>query len=344
MATKIKHIIYRLLMWAILLVSVTSCHSYEEWDNDATGNFDALWSIMDQHYCFFTEKNIDWDAIGEKYRAKIIPGTTQQELFEICADMICEVEDGHVNLASPFDVSYYRKWWTDYPQDFSLRTLQEYYLNFDYRTTCGVIYKILPENIAYIYYPSFSYTVGAGNLDYILHYFSACSGLIIDVRDNGGGEMENIKTFVSRFIHTTTCGGYIRHKTGPGHDDFSEPYPMNYEPADDVRLVWDKPIAVLTNRSCFSSTNDFVSVMKTLPNVKIVGAKTGGGGGFPFTYDLPNGWTIRLSASIITDSAGKSIEDGIEPSDECKVSSPDEELAAGKDAILEFAIKLLSSY
>ena len=131
------------------------------------------------------------------------------------------------------------------------------------------------------------------------------------------------------------------HKTGPGHSDFSEPYPITYKPADEYRVKWPGEVVVLTNRSCFSAANNFVSVMKELPNVRIVGAKTGGGGGMPFSSELPNGWSIRFSACPILNARGEVIENGIDPSEGCEVHAPEEELAIGKDAILDFAIDLL---
>ena len=52
-----------------LSASLGGCHSIETWNNDFYGNFDALWTILDEHYCFFESKNIDWKATGERYRA-----------------------------------------------------------------------------------------------------------------------------------------------------------------------------------------------------------------------------------------------------------------------------------
>jgi hypothetical protein len=63
--------------------------------------------------------------------------------------------------------------------------------------------------------------------------------------------------------------GYIQHKTGKGHSDFSEPYPKYIEPS--TRLRFQKPVVVLTNRKCFSTTNDFVNAMSYAPNVTILG-------------------------------------------------------------------------
>lgn len=327
----------------LLLIAATGCHETEQYPNDAYGNFDLLWKIIDEHYCFFEEKDIDWEAVGREYRSRIKPGITYDEYFNLCSEMLNELRDGHVNLVSRFNTSYYRKWWSEYPQDFNLRTLQENYLQFDYRQTSGISYKVMlaPDSIGYIYYPAFTYSIGETNLDYILDYFQNCKALIIDVRDNGGGAMTNVETLVARFISEKHLAGYIRHKTGPGHGEFSEPYPIEYEPAAAGHVMWHKPVAVLTNRSCFSAANDFVSVMKSLPNVRIVGARTGGGGGLPFSSEIPIGWSVRFSACPVTDAEGNEIEGGIEPSEGCACHSPADMLALGKDHILEFALKML---
>ncbi|MDE5674786.1 MAG: hypothetical protein K2I44_05530 [Muribaculaceae bacterium] len=179
----------RIIYTVALMISgfLTSCHSEPEYKDDIYGNFDALWDIVDKRYCFFEEKNIDWKEIGDSYRAQITPETTSTELFFICAAMLDELRDGHVNLSSRYNTSYYRKWWSDYPQDFNLRTLQEFYLDFNWLSTSGIIYKQLPGEIAYMYYPSFSSMISETALDYILAILRNSRGLIIDIRDNGGG-------------------------------------------------------------------------------------------------------------------------------------------------------------
>ena len=82
--------------------------------------------------------------------------------------------------------------------------------------------------------------------------------------------------------------------------------------------------------------------MQYLPNVMIVGDVTGGGGGLPFTSELPNGWTIRFSACAIEDAMGNITEFGVAPSPGCKVDMSPEEEAVGKDAIIEKAFEILA--
>ena len=336
-------IIYRIALLLTAAVGLTACHDMEEYTDDPRGNFEALWSILDEHYCFFDSKNVDWDKVHDTYSRRISDRMTREELFIVCADMLAELRDGHVNLSAPFNTSYYRAWWSDYPQNFNKRLIEESYFNFNYRQSSGMMYGFLENNIGYIYYESFSSPVGEGNLDYALNFLSTAYGLIIDVRDNGGGSLTNVETFVARFIDRPTLVGYISHKTGPGHNDFSEPYAITYRPAQEGRVRWAKPIVVLTNRSTFSAANNFASVMKNLPGVTIVGSVTGGGSGVPFSSELPCGWGIRFSACSMLDALGESTEGGITPSEGCAVDLDPLDALSGRDTILEKAIEILNN-
>lgn len=329
-----------------ILGGAFSCVDDKEQINDPISNFESLWKTIDEHYCFFEQKGIDWDSVYRKYRPMVKDETNFVELYSICAAMLDELKDGHVNLVSTFNTSYYRKWWTDYPQDFRLRTIEENYLDFNYLTTNGISYKVIADTVGYMYYPSFSYNIGEVNLDYILAFLHNTKGLIIDIRDNGGGNLTNIKTIVSRLIEKRVKGGQIQHKTGPGHNDFSEPYEYWYEPCDTSRHIpyLNRPVAVLTNRSCYSAANDFVSVMKTLPNVEIIGARTGGGGGLPFNSEMPIGWGVRFSACPLSSPGGEITEFGIDPSPGCDIHSPDSLLIQGIDPILDFAIARILAF
>ena len=327
---------------ALLSVFFTSCHSVEEYENDPKGNFEALWTILDEHYCFFREKNIDWDEVHARYSRQISPKMTQRELFDVCSAMLEELQDGHVNLTSSFDVSYYTKWWSDYPQNYNERLIEEHYFNFGLRQASSLKYGVLKENVGYIRYSSFSGAIGEGNLDAVLSYLATCQGLIIDVRDNGGGDLTNVDILVARFITERKLMGYLVHKKSPARDDFSEPYAYYIDPAPKGRVMWGKPVIVLTNRSTFSAANNFVSVMKSLPQVKIAGDVTGGGSGMPFTSELPIGWGIRFSSCSVLDGNGNITEFGVSPSAGLKVDLDENLALQGIDTILEKAIETLT--
>ncbi|MDE5935718.1 MAG: peptidase S41, partial [Muribaculaceae bacterium] len=117
--------------------------------------------------------------------------------------------------------------------------------------------------------------------------------------------------------------------------------PFYYNPAPDGAVIWEKPVAVLTNRSTFSAANNFVSIMKQLPQVIIVGAATGGGSGMPFSSELPNGWGIRFSACSVLDAQGNPTEWGVDPSQGCAVDMDPQAALNGHDTILDHAIATL---
>lgn len=326
-----------ILIVMMALLPLASCHDQPEWKNDPYGNFDALWTILDEHYCFFAYKNVDWQEVRQRYRAKIHGGISSRELFDLCSDMLKELQDGHTNLISTFDVSRY--WiWEQYPINYDERLIDEYYLHFDYRRASGIKYQILSNNFAYVYYGDFANGIGDGNLDVILNGVATSDGLVIDVRNNGGGYLTNVETLVGRFIDERTYAGSIQHKNGTGHNDFSEPYDYYFEPARG-RVHYNKPVVVLANRGSFSATNNFVSIMKSLPNVTVVGDVTGGGCGLPFNSELPNGWSVRFSSAPITGPDGKLTEFGVEP--DVKVDMTEADAALGKDTILETAFEIL---
>lgn len=326
------------LVLMVMALAHTSCVDNYEFENDVYGNFDALWTIMDEHYCFFSYKDIDWDSVGAEYRAMLHDGMTSRELFDVCAEMLKELQDGHTNLVSSWDVSHY--WiWEQYPVNYDERIIDEYYLAFDYQRTCGIKYGVLSNNYGYMYYGDFSVSVGEGNLDAILSTLASCDGLIIDVRSNGGGLLTNVEPLVGRFITDKLYAGAISHKTGPGHDEFSEPYDYYINPTESSRVKFSKPVVVLANRGSYSATNNFVSIMKSLPQVKVVGDNTGGGCGMPFSSEMPNGWIVRYSASAITDSDGNLTEFGVEP--DVKVDMTEADYNNGKDTILETAFTVL---
>lgn len=336
-----RYFINLLITGSIILF--TGCHTIEEYDNNARGNFEALWRILDEHYCFFDEKAVDWNNIYLQYSVKISNEMSSRELFDVCAEMLNELKDGHTNLSAPFSTSYYRAWWSDYPQNYNARLVEQFYFNFNYLSLGSVNYGVLPDNIGYIHYGSFETELGDGNWNWVFNYLATCDGLIIDVRDNGGGLLDAVEPLVSHFITEKTLVGYISHKTGPGHNDFSEPYAYYFNPAPEQSLMWQKPVVVLTNRSTFSAANNFVAIMSLLPQVKVVGATTGGGCGMPFSSELPNGWGVRFSASIIYDAEGNLTEFGVNPSPGCAVDLDQLKALDGIDTMIEKSVEVLLS-
>ena len=319
-----------------------SCSENNKPDSQDTpiGNFDVLWQTIDHKYCFLDLKQIDWEAIGDVYRKQVeakAATITDRELFEIFSSMLDSLHDGHVNLYSDFDVSRNSAWYDTYPINYSSALVySERYLGADYKIAGGFHYDLIADgHIGYMKYSSFSNTVSITNVFHIFDFFRNCQGLIIDVRNNGGGSLTNSEKLASFFFDEKTTVGYIQHKTGFGHNDFSDLEPFYVKPSE--YIYWGLPVVILTDRLSYSATNHFVSTMKNAKQVMLLGGKTGGGSGMPLSNELPNGWLVRFSAVPMYDAGKNHIEDGVSPHKLVNLTKSDFE--KGEDTIIEEAVK-----
>ena len=331
----------RYIRRCIASLSLVSCVDVDEYDNSPQGNFEALWKIMDEHYCFFDYKRqaygLDWNEVRARYSKRIDVTMNSDQLFEVLSEMLAEVKDGHVNLSSTGDFSRYWSWKEGYPAN-SSDTLYRRYLGTDYKIASGLSYRILDDNIAYVRYESFMDGIGEGNLDKMFINLMFCQGLILDIRDNGGGNLLYAERLAARFFNERTMVGYMQHKTGAGHSDFSSLEEQWLDPSSNIR--WHKPVCVLTNRGVYSAANEFVKYMKQCPTATIVGDHTGGGAGLPFSSSLPNGWSVRFSACPMYDVEKQDTEFGISP--DVRVDLLQSDLLRGEDTIIEAARAILS--
>jgi len=324
----------------LITLLLLSCVDTQERADTPADNFEALWQVIDEHYCFFDYKHqqygLDWQEVYNKYKVRVSSKMTDTQLFEVCCDMLGELRDGHVNLSSSMDYGRYWTWQEAFPKNFS-DTLYRHYMGTDYKIASSLSYRVLDDNIGYIRCATFENPIGEGNLDDILAYLMLCRGLIIDIRNNGGGDLTMAERLAARFIQQKTLVGYMQHKTGPAHGDFSSMEPQYMEPSSNVR--WHKPVCVLTNRSVYSAANYFAVVMKTQPQVTLVGDHTGGGSGLPMSSSLPNGWSVRYSACPMYDKDKQHTEFGIEPDIHAELTA--QETANNRDAIIEKARKVI---
>ena len=330
-----------LLYMIVCLATLVSCVDTDERPDTPVGNFESLWRIIDEHYCFFDYKQqeygLDWNAVYDKYKVRINNNMTTVQLFEVLCDMLAELRDGHVNLSSSMDYGRYWTWQEAYPKNYS-DTLERHYMGTDYLIANGLHYRVLDDNIGYIRCASFETPIGEGNLDEMLSYLLFCRGLIIDIRNNGGGNLTVAERLAGRFVHEKTLVGYMQHKTGKGHQDFSGLEEIYLEPSSNVR--WNKKVCVLVNRSVFSAANEFAVMMHCLPNVTLIGDHTGGGSGLPMSNSLPNGWSVRFSACPMYDNHQQQTEFGIEP--DIAVALSNTSMAENKDDIIEAARKIIA--
>lgn len=309
-------------------------------ENTPAGNMEALWHIIDEKYCFVEEKGVDWNALHKPYvdSARRIDPTDKQAdimLFDLMARLLNHLHDGHVNLYTAFDVSSSDEWYKDYPVIYDSRIISSVYLQ-NARRAGGLTYdKIAGDSIGYVRYSSFSSTFGVANMYYVLSSFNNCRGIVLDVRNNGGGDLTNAYKLASTFMDKDTLVGYWQHKSGKGHNDYSSLEPL-YVRCSDMPNKWLRPVVVLQDRYTYSAANSFVNAMRYADNALLLGGLSGGGGGMPMSYELPNGWTVRFSSIKMYDADKQSIEEGIAPHVYETLRSSD------KDDLIERAVEIIN--
>ncbi|MCK5782344.1 MAG: S41 family peptidase [Flavobacteriales bacterium] len=326
----------------IAVVLSTSCEKVfmdKEISADAVNNFNTLADVIDKKYSYLVLKDIDWNSIVNTYRDSIHNGMNILEEFRIYDEMLYKLRDGHVNLYSGFDVGRNWEWYLNSPSNFDWNLIEREYLGDDYYISGGLKHKVIGEEddkYSYVYYGSFS--SGLSYIDFvkILGIKSKSKGIIIDVRNNGGGYLSNAEDFASHFVEKKRVGYKELLKSGPAHDQFSDTLTTYIEPLGEK---WTKPIVVLTNRKCFSSTSFFTTMMKELPNVTVLGDSTGGGAGLPVDYTLPNGWIMRYSTTRAMDARGVDFELGVEADEYLNLDSKD--VINGKDTLIERAKEII---
>jgi C-terminal processing protease CtpA/Prc len=155
---------------------------------------------------------------------------------------------------------------------------------------------------------------------------------------NPGGDDSPALQFAGRFAASTTTLGYVQFRSGPGHGDFTPPQARTFSPRGSFQFT--RPVLVLMGRNCASSNESFIAAMRELPNVMLVGDRTGGATANPQTFALGGGWSYSVSRWIAYTADMQVIEDeGIAPAVAVPVSTAD--FQNGRDPVLDFAIARL---
>lgn len=306
--------------------------------NTPTNCFNLMWETVDKHYAFFDLKKIDWQKAKQRYAARIDDKISQDSLYKVLEAMLNELHDGHVNLTTPTQRSHNWRWKQDFPDNYNFNFVAKKYLGTDFQITGPFFHQWLSDSIGYVHYGSFSAPTSDSDLNYILSRFSSARGLVFDVRDNGGGAMNNVLKIINRFTQKKIPVGYSFMKNGTAHNQFTKGTTFYALPTPKAASFL-KPVMLLINRGCYSATTFFAGFMSALPNVTLIGDQTGGGGGIPISSDLPNGWQYRFSATYTLLSDSTNIESGVTPKIKVTTNAKDE--IEGKDKLIEKAMEII---
>ena len=329
-------------------------------------NFEVLWHTFEDNYAFFTLRNINWHAAYQTFRPLVTPATTDDSLYAIFSRMLAPFQDNHINVIVPGIKQFKSVKPSQFVQEFPTDSLRNEFRKM-------VDYALLQKHFAPMQFagpedngtPLFAYSTSkytgylrfnrcfvngdaesipdamvAGKiLDSVFVSFKNVSSLIVDVRDNIGGNDEFAYEVAGRFTNGKITGMYKQTRTrGAGYEDFGKPERWYIQPKGTYRFT--KPVVVLTNDKTVSAADVFAMIMSELPNVKNIGSNTRGIYSDMYGFTLPNGWLISLSNQRYYDNKMVCYEGTGTPVD-IHVLNTRNDLQSKKDPVLEAALKEL---
>jgi hypothetical protein len=284
------------LCTAVLVALSGGCH------DDATApapfdeQFDSFWSTFDEQYSYFAYKQVNWDSLGAVFRPRAVAASSQSAFIDVLAEMVAPLRDLHVHFVTPGGATratYTPTTTINWDRQLWLRITNgcgwtQYRINLGYCRMDGIAYVAVGawDNAQY----------SLGDVDAVLTALQDAPAMIIDVRVNPGGDDGLAFAFAGRFTSSTVTTGYTRLRAGPAHDDFGPESPRRLTRRGNAPFL--KPVIVLSGRGAYSSNESFISAMRELPNVTILGDTSGGASAFPVSRSLSGGWRYTVSRWI----------------------------------------------
>jgi carboxyl-terminal processing protease len=194
----------------------------------------------------------------------------------------------------------------------------------------SVTSKMLDHNIAYIQITVFGDTT-ANDFQTQLSALMAHnpSGIILDLRDNGGGFLDTGISVASQFINH---GVIVSEQYGDGTKTPHE--------ALSGGLATNLPLVVLVNENTASASEIVAGAIQDDGRGKLVGVTTYGKGSVQNWIPLSDGGTARITIARWLTPIGRTIEKkGLTPDQVVKITQAD--ITAGKDPQLDAGVQLL---
>jgi carboxyl-terminal processing protease len=322
-------------------------------------NFEKLWKTFHYRYPFFELRNVDWKKQYVSYRPQVTRRSSNDELFDIFCHMLAPLHDGHVELVVKasghrkkryFNPEKKPRFW----QEFTSGEIKQLLKTTEKTLVANGFGRPTETQAWMLHYcrsRAFSYIrilelegVKKGRLTAALDKISAdfkdLDGIIIDIRNNPGGDDSTAITIINRFCDRKRVAFHRKTKIGPGEDDFTGLKTWHIQPQGKAQFTGS--IVLLTCDSVFSGGEIFALAIKQLPYVTIIGDHTNGIFSYQLEKKLPNGWRYCLSyqkyfSADMVCYEGKGVPAAI------KLLNKKTDIDNGIDPLITRALKVLKS-
>jgi hypothetical protein len=286
--------------------------------------FQSFWNGMNTNYVFWGIDTTNWDNMYKVYKPLFDNLTIFDSPHEALAEqyfsqMTQGLIDSHYTLdfeltGNAFQPSTYRRlqqdpnYFTDsaFPAAVLDSLIPHKYIdpsslvmgtdtvdlegsNVPFTAVTGTI----QGNILYLYFSNFALSQAGSNTGPVFNYFfntlhsnyANLKGIVIDLRGNGGGEIEDLDYLVGQMVTSEYTFGYTRYKNGVNRLDYTPWAPAVVKPWVGGSVNVKAPIVVLADHLSVSMSEITTMAIKTLPNGKFIGTRTWGANG-PLTSSV----------------------------------------------------------
>jgi hypothetical protein len=313
-------------------------------EHPAVEDFEVVWTFIDSIYPMFQEKGIDWDSVYARYRP-LAEAARGDEWHQLLHDLVETLRDGHAyyqtaggGVVFPFVSHRFRR----DQATFSPYVTRRYFPGE--LTVTGnrrIEYGILEGNLGYLRLSTFDQPHLLDELPSVMGSLAGTDGLLIDIRNNTGGEMRNVSRVVGWFIDSPMkwCDGFSQREV---LEDVEPPMQPQGSPGP-----YSGSVVVLINGAARSAGDLFAEVMRQLPRVTLVGDTTMGIACQDYAdldgdRTLPSGASIHIPTGCMRRYDGVPVEwFGVPP--DIRITQTEEDIRGGRDLQLEEAIAVLKN-
>ncbi|OOG19740.1 hypothetical protein BWD42_07510 [Sphingobacterium sp. CZ-UAM] len=344
--------------------------------------FEKFWDGMNRNYVMWDIDSTDWSKLRQSYgpafsRLDIKDPKDRLMAVGYLQQMTAGLKDAHFMLEfddpqlwprqqSPADerlklrTDYHRPFAADYFDRIARKYLDQPFYDAYYHTdlTHQLAYKAgtIKQQILYFRMNAFAiqraYQHDQGRMKTLLDYvFTSLAdphlkGLILDLRDNTGGDLRDLNFLIGRLIDKPLTYGYSRYKLGNNPLDYSPWMPAIIRPIPNSR-AYAKKIVVLLNMYSISMAELTAMALNRLPNTTLVGERTYGANGMLAeavelnggSFAVPDFVRVNMASALFKYADQQIYESiGFPPT----VVVPHKQTATDTDGQLEAAIQLIT--
>ena len=347
--------------------------------------FETFWNKMNTGYVYWDIDQTNWDSIYREYKPKfeqlnIGNKTDLQTSVQYFDDITQNLIDSHYqinftyqnfNPTSIYPSANWNENRFDFHSPFIYLGIDSTYLDKSFVNGIYItkdqqkifsVSGMIRQDILYFSCSQFNlqeaYHSPQSTFKPVLDYFfnalaksqiNGLKGIIIDIRNNPGGDTADLNFFVSHLINQPLKIGYTKYKSGSGRLAFTPWIEATINPANQSVII-QAPIVVLADSYSKSMAELTTMAVRAIPNTLFIGETTWGATGPMIDYNLYNDGSFDVGSilHVYCSSAqfkyinGQSYEGRGFPPD-IHVGFDYNSLKEGKDIQLEKAISILSN-